>query len=303
MGLLPAGLSLDGYVNRPVFGGGPMNKQSPPKGIEWTRIRAFVDGTLTELDGYTWNPISGCMMGCQWVMPDGSVASCYAKAIAEGVAKDYYPQGFEHIYFNEKELEAPLKRKTPLGIFAGSMTDLYQSLVTDDQREAVHSIIRQASWHTFQTLTKVPETLTRYSPFPANQWVGVSSPSGRSKSTTFAASSLRRTLGILGQIEAPVRFMSIEPLWFDMSPTFRQWLDANGRLPLEWVIIGAASNGPRTYQPRAEWVSQLLTVFDRAAIPVFFKGNLDWPIPHHNFPDWHVSSPSQPKQTQPSLLG
>ena len=63
-----------------------MNRQKPPKGIEWTRIRQ-ADGT--ELPGYTWNPTGGCFHGCTWRMPDGSITECYAKTIAERFTSGY----------------------------------------------------------------------------------------------------------------------------------------------------------------------------------------------------------------------
>ena len=59
-----------------------MNRQKAPKGIEWTRIRR-ADGSV--LPGYTWNPTGGCLHGCTWQMPDGSVTECYAKTVAERI--------------------------------------------------------------------------------------------------------------------------------------------------------------------------------------------------------------------------
>ena len=67
-----------------------MNRQREPKGIEWTRVHGR--------DGYTWNPTGGCMHGCTWRMPDGSVTECYAKTIAERFTSSY-SHGFEHHYW------------------------------------------------------------------------------------------------------------------------------------------------------------------------------------------------------------
>ena len=84
-----------------------MNRQNPPKGIEWTRIR---DADGTERPGYTWNPTGGCFHGCTWEMPDGSLTQCYAKTIAERFTSGY-PKGFEHHYWRPHSLNAPLKVK------------------------------------------------------------------------------------------------------------------------------------------------------------------------------------------------
>ncbi|PJF34693.1 MAG: hypothetical protein CUN49_14360, partial [Candidatus Thermofonsia Clade 1 bacterium] len=47
--------------------------------------------------------------------------------------------------------------------------------------------------------------------------------------------------------------------------------------PLDWAVIGAATNGARTYQPERRWVENLLNLFDQQGTQVFFKGNLEWP--------------------------
>ncbi len=96
-----------------------MNKQKPPKGIEWTRIRQ--NGYARS--GYTWNPTGGCKHGCTWQTPDGSITECYAKTIAERFTRAY-PQGFEEHYWRPHSLRAPLKVKEPAGVFVGSMADL-----------------------------------------------------------------------------------------------------------------------------------------------------------------------------------
>lgn len=75
-----------------------MNKQKAPGGIEWTRIKRSIDGNAVELPGYTWNPTAGCFHGCTWKMPDGSIAECYAKTVAERLATRTYDKGFENHY-------------------------------------------------------------------------------------------------------------------------------------------------------------------------------------------------------------
>ena len=60
---------------------------------------------------------------------------------------------------------------------------------------------------------------------------------------TGGARALSAYLRHMRNIEAQVRFMSIEPFWFDVAPVFEEWLETGEKLPFEWVIIGAASNG------------------------------------------------------------
>jgi len=77
------------------------------------------------------------------------------------------------------------------------------------------------------------------------------------------------------QIRATVRFMSIEPLWFDVAPVFEKWLEREEKLPFEWAIIGAASNGRSVFQPETKWTAELIELLDERDIPIFFKGNMD----------------------------
>jgi len=242
-----------------------MNRQqrnATSRGIEWT--------------DWTWNPTAGCMHGCTWRMPDGSIAECYAKRIAEGLARRTYPFGFEHHYWRKHALTEPLREETPGRIFVGSMADLFGHWVPADQIWQIMDIMQRAHWHTFQTLSKYPIRLPEFNPFPPNVWVGVSLPAGRLMSATGAARALKTYLRQMTRIEASVRFMSIEPLWFDAGHVFAEWAAHNGGLPFEWVVVGAATSGPKTFQPDPVWVQRLLNVLDEQAVPVFFKGNLNW---------------------------
>ena len=237
-----------------------MNRQNPPKGIEWTRIR---DADGEELPGYTWNPTGGCFHGCTWQMPDGSITECYAKTIAERFTRAYN-HGFEHHYWRPHNLDAPLKVKDPAGIFVGSMADLFGHWVPGEQIDLVIHTMRQARQHTFQTLSKFPIRLPDFNPFPDNVWVGVSLPAGHLMSETGGARALGAYMRHMRRIEARVRFMSIEPLWFDVTPVFEEWLETGEDLPFEWVIIGAATNGRSIFQPDVEWTGRLIELLDDA---------------------------------------
>lgn len=258
-----------------------MNRQKPPKGIEWTRIRR-PDGV--ELPGYTWNPTGGCFHGCTWQMPDGSITECYAKTIAERFTSGY-PHGFEHHYWRPHSLDAPRKLKTPAGIFVGSMADLFGHWAPKEQIQQVLEAMDEAHWHTFQTLSKFPIRLPEFNPYPNNVWVGVSLPAGHLMSASGGARALKAYLKHMKKIEASVRFMSIEPLWFNVVPVLEECLQNEGGLPFEWVIIGAASNGSQIYQPRTEWTESLIDLLDKMEIPIFFKGNLLWNDWREGFPN------------------
>lgn len=248
----------------------PMNKQAKSnskRGIEWT--------------DFTWNPVGGCQHGCRWVMPDGTVAECYAETVAERVAQNAYPHGFEHHYWRPEVLDEPLKLAKPSRIFLDSMSDLMGHWVSDEEIEAVLDICSKAYWHQFQLLTKNAPRLLKFK-FPSNVWVGVSAPPsimfGNRLSLEQQARMLSRMLDVLNQVDVPVRWMSIEPLSFDIAPLLK---GSN----LAWAVIGAATNGAKAYQPEPQWVENVLDVLDAEGTRVFFKGNLDWSPWREEFPE------------------
>lgn len=256
-----------------------MNKQfkSPQKrGIEWT--------------DYTWNPVGGCQHGCRWEMPDGTIAQCYAETVAERVAQTSYPQGFEHHYWRPELLQEPLRISKPSRIFLDSMSDLMGHWVENDQIEQVLEVCRQAPQHTFQLLTKNAPRLKKFE-IPRNVWVGVSAPPsfmfGKRLSIELQSRMLRRMIDVLDDVDVPIRWMSIEPLSFDIAPLL---VNSN----LQWAVIGAATYGAKAYQPRDEWVENVLQVLDAQETKVFFKGNLIWDDWREDFPtdsdrETHVS--------------
>ncbi len=246
-----------------------MNKQANSRGgrgIEWC--------------DYTWNPVRGCQHGCRWTMPDGSIAECYAETIAERVAQKAYPQGFEYHYWNPSALQHPLKLQKPSRIFLDSMSDLMGYWVPDEQVAMVLDICRQAEWHTFQLLTKNAPRLLQFD-FPSNVWVGVSAPPsfmfGRRLSLQQQSRMIERQLDVLRQLSVPIRWMSIEPLSFDIAPLLA---DSD----LEWAVIGAATDGRKEFQPESEWIEHVLHVLDAQDTKVFFKGNLKWSPWREEFP-------------------
>ena len=60
----------------------------------------------------TYNPVGGCFHGCRWIMPDGSIATCYAEDVAKKF-KSAYPDGFGNHYWRPHILNDPLKYKEP----------------------------------------------------------------------------------------------------------------------------------------------------------------------------------------------
>jgi protein gp37 len=234
-----------------------MNKQDE-NGIRWTT--------------YTWNPTAGCMHRCQWAMPDGAVADCYAGAVAHGLARGSYAQGFEHHYWHSQRLSEPITVKTPSKIFVVSMGDLMGHWVPPEHIEAVIQTMRDAHWHTFQVLTKASPQLLKFD-WPKNVWLGVSSPPdsmmGQDLNPGQKIRFMRRAMDTLAELRrrGNITFMSFEPLSWGVAEYVKL-------AALSWAIIGAASRGATYYQPERAHLDALLAVLDGKGVPVFYKGNL-----------------------------
>lgn len=257
-----------------------MNLQKPPNGIEWTRVNGR--------PGYTANPIRGCMHRCQWEMPDGKIATCYAKEVAEGIAKNAYPNGFESLSFHEAELQAIAKTKEPSGIFIDSMSDLFGAQVRDYWISEVLDCIEANPRHIFLSLTKNPPRLKGFD-FPENLWVGISAPPsfmfGNRLTEDQQFAWLERGLGCLADANCGTRWISIEPLSFDLAPHLVQFGKS-----LDWAVIGAASNGRKTHQPDKEHFRMAL--YAMGGRPVFFKGNLSKALADEVAGGWRADFPT-----------
>lgn len=203
----------------------------------------------------TWNPVRGCTkisQGCK---------NCYAETFAErfrGVKGHPYEQGFDLRLVPDK-LAEPLRWRTSKKIFVNSMSDLFHDGVPDSYIKEVIRVMLEASWHTYQVLSKRAERLAEFlSKLPSaisarHIWWGVSVENRNSGIPRIE--QLRR---------APVhtRFLSIEPLLEDL-----------GRLNLQgisWVIVGGES-GPRARPMKREWVVSVRDQCLAAGVPFFFK--------------------------------
>ena len=109
--------------------------------IEWTEA--------------TWNPVTGCTKispGCK---------HCYAERMSlrlQAMGQRNYANGFE-LTLHERMLEKPLSWKKPQLIFVNSMSDLFHDEVPVDFILKVFNVMRRASWHQFQVLTKRSQRL------------------------------------------------------------------------------------------------------------------------------------------------
>jgi protein gp37 len=219
-------------------------------------------------------------------MPDGTVAICYAKELAEsGVAAAAYPHGFEHHYHRPEALKQLAKGKESLLIFCDSMSDMFAKNVPSEQVIDILEKMREAPQHSYQSLTKAAPQLLKYTDrMPPNLWVGVSSPPdwfmGKRLSQPQQESMLRRSLDVLAEVRkrtGNIVWMSAEPVSWDLCNV----IDLNH--PLNWIVIGAASSGRKYFQPDPVHIVRLLEFMDATNTPVFYKGNIRPLFRAHDF--------------------
>jgi protein gp37 len=164
----------------------------------------------------------------------------------------FYPR------FWEEKLYHPWGGK-PKGIFVCDMSDLFGIGIPEQWTKDILNLARLHEENRYYLLTKQPQNLIKFSPFPDNCWVGVTATD--LQHSVFAAFWLQ-------QVTAKVKYISYEPLLevAALSPKFYLKTGVN------WLIIGAQTK-PTVY-PRIEWVEEIVKAADRAGIPIFLKNNL-----------------------------
>jgi len=208
--------------------------------------------TSIEWTEQTWNPA----VGCSKVSP--GCAHCYAEVMArrlKAMRVKGYENGFR-LTILPNRLEEPIRRKQPTVYFVNSMSDLFHEEIPDSYLRQVIAVMRQASIHTFQILTKRVERMAeflRLEKLPRNVWVGVTVEN--------RAHGLPR-LDALRRISASIRFVSAEPLLEDLGE-----IDLAG---LDWVIVGGES-GPKARPMKREWVLNIKRQCDEQSVAFFFK--------------------------------
>lgn len=199
----------------------------------------------------TWNPITGCTKvspGCKY---------CYAERMAkrlQAMGKPAYENGFQ-VTVHEELFEYPLQLRTPRLIFVNSMSDLFHESVSDEIVQRLFEVMKRASWHTFQVLTKRAERLRQISPlieWSDNIWAGVSVEN----------TDYRHRIDCLRSTGAKIKFLSLEPL---LGPLPN--LDLTG---IDWVIVGGES-GPKARKMEPEWVIEIRGTCLQQNVPFFFK--------------------------------
>jgi len=205
--------------------------------IEWTEA--------------TWNPSIGCSKvtaGCK---------NCYAEVMArrlQAMGATGYDESFEFKILPER-LYQPISVKKPTKFFVNSMSDLFHEKMPFDFLDEIFDVITSAPQHHFQILTKRERILQKYfseRTVPTNVWLGV----------TVEHEQTKHRIDILRNINASIRFVSIEPLIGDV-----------GKLNLEgihWIIVGGES-GVSARPMNPQWAIDIQKQCSEQKVAFFFK--------------------------------
>ena len=200
----------------------------------------------------TWNPVTGCTKvspGCK---------HCYAETMAhrlKAMGASGYDRGFK-LTLQPDRLEQPLKRKRATVWFVNSMSDLFHKEIPDAYIDRVFDSIRETPQHTYQILTKRSERLPQYfanRAVPDNVWLGVSVENRKYG---------KPRIDDLRQVQAQIRFLSVEPLLEDLGEINLQ--------NIHWVIVGGES-GSKARPMKPEWARRIKQQCEEAGVAYFFK--------------------------------
>ncbi|MFY9259134.1 MAG: phage Gp37/Gp68 family protein [Gallionella sp.] len=206
--------------------------------IEWTEA--------------TWNPTVGCSKissGCK---------HCYAEVMAmrlRAMGTSGYENGFKLTILPER-LNEPLRRKKPTVYFVNSMSDLFHKNIPDSYIDQVFDVIARCPQHTFQVLTKRAERMAFYFRtriVPPNAWLGVTV-----EDRQHGVPRIKK----LREIDAAIRFLSVEPLLEDIGEI--------NLMDIHWVIVGGES-GSRARPMKPEWVDSIRQQCEEIGSAFFFK--------------------------------
>lgn len=186
---------------------------------------------------YTINPVKGlCPMDCDY---------CYARRMYKRFKWDLT------IRWESGQGQFLNKLTKPSRIFFGSTMELFGEWIKPEWLWHMLATAKLFPQHTFIFLTKQPQNLKQWSPFPSNCWIGI---------TTDNMSRIGMITDTFAEIQASVKFLSFEPM-LDYTPPDLRYVD--------WVIIGEQTKP--TIHPRECWVTNLIEEADIFHIPVFVK--------------------------------
>lgn len=230
----------------------------------------------------SWNPVTGCLHGCQY---------CYARRIANRFASkdpaavietancksihvvpelnrykgkvEPYPFGFQPT-FHSYRLEEPARTKKPQVIFVCSMADLFGRWVPDEWIAEVFNACLVAPQHKYLFLTKNPD---RYDELIDKGLI-------RAEYENFWLGS------IVPDMTVRAHWNNKNHTFWSCEPLMRPWPcgevnRANAEYFPEWVILGAGTgNRKGKVVPKKRWIDNIVETCRLMGAKIFMKDSL-----------------------------
>lgn len=222
---------------------------------------------------YSWNPVTGCLHGCNY---------CYARQIAKrfgehkeekGVIELHYKRDNPYPYdfyptFHKYRLNEPNRKTKGVNIFVCSMADLFGDWVPDEWIKEVFEVCEKAPQHRYLFLTKNPKRYGQSSLCHIfqkhNTWLGT---------TITSCKDERRAKWLLAITTSDANtFLSIEPITEQLNIKIGSIYPHN---KIKWVIVGAETgNRKDKVIPKKEWILDIKEQCRNAGVPIFMKESL-----------------------------
>ncbi len=240
----------------------------------------------------TWNVVTGCSRvsdGCR---------HCYAEALSLRFGWSTLPwtaaNAAFNIRFHPKRLHYPLQWKAPRRIFVNSMSDLFHDQVPNQLILAMFTVMRAATQHTFQILTKRPERMRDFMQHLAwrttteeeraqgkSGWQAyLDSPGSSPLPNVIVRVSVEhqreadQRIPLLLATPAAAKMISCEPLLspVDLHTYLREFTAGTigGHRLIDWVIVGGESGN--YFRPmELDWARTIRDQCREASVPFFYK--------------------------------
>lgn len=240
-------ITLEEWTAGERWHGGPSTKtmnEQDDKNIEWA--------------AWSWNPITGCLHGCDY---------CYARDIANR----FFPQEFAPSFLPERlTMPANTKQTGPRwtgdigyrNVFTCSMADLFGKWMPQEWIEAVLKTIADNPQWTFLLLSKFPVRMAEFT-YPPNVWLGTTVDKQWAVERAEKAFRKIKASGFNG-----VCWLSCEPMLERLTFTSLGMFD--------WVVMGGSSRSTQTpeYRPPFDDIVHLYDQARAAGCRVYQKTNL-----------------------------
>lgn len=251
-------------------------------------------GIKTKIDwcDSTWNPVTGCLHGCEYCYARGIAkrfgchmtpetdypvlekpvrnTDTYAYMRAAGISAGKiqpYPFDFTPT-FHRYRLDIPSRWQHPRTIFVCSMSDLFGEWVPDEWIKAVLDACRKAPQHRYLFLTKNP---ARYDDL---EFDGLITP--EDKNFWLGSTVTVETRDRLHFCSWMHTFQSCEPMLAPWPPAGKPNEESmRNRWMPEWVIFGAETgNRKGKVIPEKAWVDNAVQMCRNIGAKVFMKESL-----------------------------